>query len=151
LKEGETEPPEHIQLAWEVAVQSNRKMNAAMVPGTKGWEVDKVQIEWQASQGSLRHWAGAGHPVGYWAHDLGPGLREYYADKPPSSPRAERKLESGMVFAYDGVYVWPATYDGVEGTISITVEEMSCVMENGGEYLSPVQDDLVLIPYPEHP
>jgi Xaa-Pro aminopeptidase len=151
LKEGETEPPEHIQRAWEAAVESNRKMNAAMVPGKKGWEIDKVQIEWQKSQGSLRHWAGAGHPVGYWAHDLGPGLREYYPDKPPTSPRAFRELEVGMVFAYDGVYVWPATYDGVEGTISITVEEMSRVTENGGEYLSPVQDDLVLIPYPEQP
>jgi hypothetical protein len=39
-------------------------------------------------------------------------------------------------------------YDGVEGTISITVEEMARVTENGGEYLSPVQEELVLIPYP---
>jgi Xaa-Pro aminopeptidase len=148
LKEGETEPPEHIRHAWEAAKQSSRKMTAAMFPGVAGWEIDKIQIEWQKSQGSLRHWAGTGHPVGYWAHDLGPGIREYGKEEPPS-PRAQRKLEVGMVFAFDGNYVWPAEYDGVEGTISITVEEMARVTENGGEYLSPVQEELVLIPYPK--
>jgi hypothetical protein len=77
----------------------------------------------------------------------GPAIGGYYKDRPPS-PSAERKLEVGMVFAFDGNYVWPTTYDGVEGSLSITVEEMARVTENGGKYLSPVQDELVLIPYP---
>ena len=120
-------------------------MAAAMRPGVRGWEVEKVQIDWQEQQGSLRHWAGTGHPVGYWAHDLGPGISGYYMDRPPSA-RGRRRLETGMVFAYDGNYVWPATYDGIDGTISITIEEMALVTEEGGEYLSPPQEELVLIP-----
>ena len=145
LREGETAPPEHIRHAWDSARESSRKMAAAMRPGVRGWEVEKVQIDWQEQQGSLRHWAGTGHPVGYWAHDLGPGISGYYMDRPPSA-RGRRRLETGMVFAYDGNYVWPATYAGIDGTISITIEEMALVTEEGGEYLSPPQEELVLIP-----
>ena len=46
-----------------------------------------------------------------------------------------------MVFAYDGFYAWKI--EGGEKTIS--VEEMVVVTENGAEYLTAPQDELILI------
>ena len=147
LRPGETEPPEEITHSWETAKLSSRKMLEAMRPGVKGWEVDRVQIEWQRERGSLRHWASTGHPVGYWAHDVGPSIGGYDTGTPPRGNQL-RELEPGMMFGYDGNAVWPAEDDGVTGTKSITIEEMGLVTENGGEYLCEPQEDLVLISAP---
>jgi Xaa-Pro dipeptidase len=38
--------------------------------------------------------------------------------------------------------------DGVEGTKTISVEEMVVVTEDGAEYLTPPQEELVLIRAP---
>ncbi len=145
LGPGETAPPPAIRTAWEAAKESSRKMVAAMRPGAAGWEVDRVQVEWMASQGSLKHWAGTGHSVGYWAHDVGPSISGYTRDGPPRGAGA-RTLESGMVFAFDGNFVWAAEDAGQKGTRSITLEEMAAVTATGAEYLTPVQEQLVLIP-----
>ena len=126
LRPGETEPPEEITHSWETAKLSSRKMLEAMRPGVKGWEVDRVQIEWQRERGSLRHWASTGHPVGYWAHDVGPSIGGYDTGTPPRGNQL-RELEPGMMFGYDGNAVWPAEDDGVTGTKSITIEEMGLV------------------------
>lgn len=144
LRPGETEPPEEITHSWETAKLSSRKMLEAMRPGVKGWEVEKVQIDWQRERGSLRHWASTGHPVGYWTHDVGPSLGGYDTGTPPSGNQL-RELEPGMMFGYDGNAVWPAEDDGVTGTKSITIEEMGLVTENGGEYMCAPQEELVLI------
>ena len=145
LAPGEIVPPEEIEHSWETAKLSSRKMLEAMRPGVAGWEVDRVQIEWQRDRGSLRHWASTGHPVGYWAHDVGPSIGGYDTGTPPQGNQL-RELEPGMMFGYDGNAVWPAEDDGVSGTKSITIEEMGLVTENGGEYMSEPQEDLVLIP-----
>ena len=147
LAPGESAAPEQIQHSWETAKLSSRKMLEAMRPGVKGWEVDRVQIEWQRERGSLRHWASTGHPVGYWAHDVGPSIGGYDTGTPPRGNQL-RELEPGMMFGYDGNAVWPAEDDGVTGTKSITIEEMGLVTENGGEYLCEPQEDLVLISAP---
>jgi Xaa-Pro dipeptidase len=144
LGPGETSPPPQIRKAWEGARESSRRMVAAMRPGVAGWEVDRVQVEWMESQGSLRHWAGTGHSVGYWAHDVGPSIGGYSKDGPPRGAGA-RTLEPGMVFAFDGNFVWAAEDAGQKGTRSITLEEMAAVTANGAEYLTPVQEELVLI------
>jgi len=145
LRPGESEPPEEISHSWETAKLSSRKMLEAMRPGVKGWEVDRVQIEWQRERGSLRHWASTGHPVGYWAHDVGPSIGGYDTGAPPRGNQL-RELEPGMMFGYDGNAVWAAEDNGVSGTKSITIEEMGLVTENGGEYMCEPQEDLVLIP-----
>jgi Xaa-Pro dipeptidase len=147
LRPGETEPPEEISRSWETAKLSSRKMLDAMRPGVMGWEVEKVQIDWQRERGSLRHWASTGHPVGYWAHDVGPSIGGYDTGDPPRGNQL-RELEPGMMFGYDGNAVWPAEDDGVTGTKSITIEEMGLVTENGGEYMCEPQEELVLISAP---
>ena len=130
LHPGETTPPPDIRKAWDAARQSSRKMVAAMRPGVAGWEVDRVQVEWMESQGSLKHWAGTGHSVGYWAHDVGPSISGYSKDRPPRGA-GSRLLESGMVFAFDGNFVWAAEDAGQKGTRSITLEEMAAITSPG--------------------
>lgn len=147
LGPGETTLPPQIRKAWDAARQSSRKMVAAMRPGVAGWQIDRVQVEWMESQGSLRHWAGTGHSVGYWAHDVGPSISGYSKDGPPRNAGA-RILEPGMVFAFDGNFVWTAEDAGQKGTRSITLEEMAAVTASGAEYLTPVQEELVLIKAP---
>ena len=146
LKPGEAEPPAIVKKAWDAAKASSRKMQAAMRPGVAGWEIDRVQVEWMKSQGSLPHWANTGHAVGYWAHDVGPNIMGYRAGPAPAPGPGMRLLEPGMTFAYDGNYVWPAEDAGLTGTRSVTLEEMVVITDRGSEYLSPVQEAMVLIP-----
>jgi Xaa-Pro aminopeptidase len=143
LRTGETEAPHDVQYAWESASQASRHMLAAMRPGVTGWEIDKVQGDWMHEQGSLGHPFRTGHPLGYWAHDLGPSLSGYRKEAPPRD--SDRRLEAGMVFAFDGDYVWAARDGNDTGTRSITSEEMAVVTPDGAEYLTPVQERLVLL------
>jgi len=144
LAPGETTPPPEIRKAWNAARESSRRIVAAMRPGVAGWEIDRVQVEWMEEQGSLRHWAGTGHSVGYWAHDVGPSISGFSKDGRPRGAAA-RILEPGMVFAFDGNFVWPAEDGGQKGTRSITLEEMAAVTAGGAAYLTPMQEELVLI------
>ncbi len=81
-----------------------------------------------------------GHPVGYVAHDVGPSLGGGQAGITPSGA-ALKPLREGMVFAYDGFYAWEM--EGGEKTIS--VEEMVAVTQDGAEYLTAPQEELILI------
>jgi len=82
---------------------------------------------------------GTGHPVGYFAHDIGPALTGGQRETPPAD--ALRVLREGQVFAFDGFYAW----DVAEGQRLISVEEMALVTADGGKYLNTPQDDLILI------
>ncbi|WP_114985642.1 M24 family metallopeptidase [Cyclonatronum proteinivorum] len=141
LQPGETEPPAHIQRYWEVAREGNRRALATMRPGATGLEVDVAQREWLRENGSLEVFWSTGHPVGYQAHDVGPNLGGGQLDREPS-PFAFRELREGMVFAFDGFYKW----DIEGGTKTISVEEMAVVTADGAEYLTPPQEELILIP-----
>jgi Xaa-Pro aminopeptidase len=81
---------------------------------------------------------GTGHGVGYWAHDVGPGL----------SRRETRRLEPGNVLAFDSFFAWalPGS-DGTwgNGTKTISVEEMAVITDSGAEYLVEPQRELILI------
>ena len=141
LKPGETEPPEDIQRYWKNAVAGHRKVLAAMKSGVTGWSVDKTQRDWMAETGSLPVMWGTGHPVGYWAHDAGPALSGAAKSDAPSGANA-RLLVAGQTFAYDGFFTWQKEDDSYK---TISVEEMAVVTENGAEYLSTPQNELILI------
>ena len=78
---------------------------------------------------------GLGHQVGRFAHDgtalLGPGW-EKYSEKPFES------IEKGMVFTLEPRLTVP-------GRGVVTVEEMVLVGNDGAEYLSTPQEELLLI------
>jgi len=140
LHPDESEPPSEIQRYWEVARDANRMVFEVMQPGITGLEVDRVQRNWLEENGSMNVMWNTGHPVGYVAHDVGPSLGGAQEGRDPS-PTARKPLRVGNVFAYDGFYMWEI--DG--GTKTISVEEMAVVTENGAEYLTAPQEELILI------
>ena len=144
LKEGETEAPNNIARYWENAKQGRTAAFNAMKPGTRGIDVDAAQRKVMKNTGSLPLMWSTGHPVGYVAHDTGPNLGGSQAVS--VRPSAQRKLQVGMTFAFDGFYSWHLS-SGDPKTIS--VEEMVHITENGAEYLIPPQQQLVLIAAPK--
>jgi Xaa-Pro aminopeptidase len=111
-----------------------------MRPGVTGLEVDRIQREWMRENGSMEVMWNTGHPVGYVAHDVGPSLGGAQIGRDPSAT-AYKELLEGNVFAFDGFYLW--NIEG--GTKTISVEEMAVVTENGAEYLTEPQEELILI------
>ena len=142
LRPGETEAPPEMQARWEHAREGSRAAFAAMRPGATGWDVDRAQREVLERHGSIPIIWSTGHPVGYWAHDVGPRLGGAAGGRPPSGDAA-RELRPGHTFAFDGFFGWPRDEGG---TKTISVEEMVVVTEGGAEWLIPPQEEWVLIP-----
>jgi len=135
LAPGETEAPADALAKWEAARAGNRAAFNAMRPGATGADVDGAQRVVMESNGSIPVMWGTGHPVGYWAHDSGPGL---------SGRSTEQPLAAGMTFAFDGFHSWTLT-DSTTKTIS--VEEMAVITEDGAAWMTPPQEELILIPW----
>jgi len=140
LRPGESAPPEDVQRKWEAARRGNRAAFAAMRPGNTGFAVDSAQRVVMEEEGSAFVPWGTGHPVGYWAHDVGPGLNQRTRGG---------MLAPGQTFAFDGFFAW--TLPGGDGTWgngskTISVEEMVVITEDGAEFMIPPQEELILIP-----
>ncbi|MBC8086940.1 MAG: aminopeptidase P family protein [Phycisphaerae bacterium] len=137
-REGATSIPADVQRKWDAAVRGNRAAFQSMRPGVPGSTVDSAQRVLMQRDGSATVPWGTGHSVGYWAHDVGPGLNR----------SSRRPLEKGMTFAFDGFHAW--TLPGGDGTWgngskTISVEEMAVITETGAAYLTPPQDQLIVI------
>ncbi|MFP4457256.1 MAG: M24 family metallopeptidase [Clostridia bacterium] len=139
LEKGSEVVPEEDLKKWKSAVKGHRLVLAEMKPGLMGYDLDLIQREWMNESGSDNVRWGTGHPVGYFAHDIGPALTGGQREVPPTD--ALRVLREGMVFAYDGFYAWQVE----QGERLISVEEMAVVTKDGGKYLIPPQEDLILI------
>jgi len=146
LAPGEKMPPPDALRKWENAKKGSRAALAAMKPGVRGYDVDKAQRDWMKEVRSEWVMWGTGHPVGYWAHDVGPALSGAQRETPPAGA-ALRLLQPGQTFAFDGFFSWalPAATGSEKATKTISVEEMAVVTERGAEYLIPPQEALVLI------
>lgn len=145
LAPGETQPPKQALEYWEKGKKGSRIALAALKPGARGYDVDKAQRDWMKEVGSLPVPWGTGHPVGFWAHDVGPALSGAQTGKPPKGS-ALKPIRPGQVFAFDGFFCWKLNDSGDTKTVS--VEEMAVVTEKGAEYLIPPQEQLILIPSP---
>jgi Xaa-Pro aminopeptidase len=142
LGPGETAPPQDALEKWEKSKRSSRAAFGAMRPGVRGYDVDAVQRIAMEQAGSEPVIWGTGHPVGYWAHDMGPALSGANRPGPPSGA-ALRRLEPGQVFAFDGFFAWGLA---TGGTKTLSVEEMAVITESSAEFLIPPQEELILIP-----
>ncbi len=144
LAPGETEAPQEALDKWEAPKHGNRAAYAAMKPGATGNEVDRAQRIVLEENGSQPVMWGTGHPVGYWAHDSGPGLSGGRLGQ--DLPRvATQVLKPGMTFSFDGFHKWSLT-DSTTKTIS--VEEMVVITEDGAQWMTPPQEELILIQTP---
>lgn len=142
LRPGETEAPPEMQARWAYAREGSRAAKDAMRPGVRGWDVDLAQREVLGRHGSIPIIWSTGHPVGYWAHDVGPRLGGAARGGTPSGDAA-RELRPGQTFAFDGFYGWTRD-DGSTKTIS--VEEMVVITDTGAEWLIAPQEEWILIP-----
>jgi len=155
LHPDEREAPASMEARWQAARAGARAAFEAMRPGVLGVEVDQAQRTVMDAAGSLDVFWSTGHPVGYWAHDVGPSLGGAQRGRAPSV-HARRPLLPGQVFAFDGFFSWyldeapPGpefpTVDPERPTKTISVEEMVVITEDGARWLVPPQQDLVLIP-----
>jgi Xaa-Pro aminopeptidase len=143
LSPGEMEPPQEALHKFEIARRGHRIALAAMKPGATGLDVDSAQRRWMEQNGSRPVKWGTGHPVGYWAHDIGPALTGGQREVPP--PDSLRVLRPGQTFAFDGFFAWEDARPYGTAERLISVEEMAVVTEHGAEYLIPPQEELVLI------
>jgi len=103
--------------------------------GGQGIEVDKVSRETITAAGFEEFPHALGHQVGRFAHDgtalLGPAWEKY-------SRKPFELIEKGMVFTLEPRLT-------VRGRGIATIEEMVLVTEQGAEFLSTPQRELLLI------
>jgi len=129
LRPGENTPPVVMTERWENSKRGSRIALEAMRPGVRGYDVDEAQRRWMTKQGSeFVPWS-TGHPVGYWAHDMGPSLGGAQRSTPPSGDSL-RTLQRGQTFAFDGFFAWRV---GDNNTKTISVEEMAVITDRGAE------------------
>jgi Xaa-Pro aminopeptidase len=132
---GDTGIPAEVRKGFDTILASVERAKAAMKPGVKGIEIDALARTTVTEAGYAEFPHALGHQVGRFAHDgtalLGPAW-EKYATK-PFFP-----LEPGMVFTIEPRLT-------VERRGIVTIEEMVVVTENGAEWLSTPQKELLII------
>ena len=135
MEPGQTEPPADVHKGFATILSAVAESFAALKPGALGRDVDAVARRIVSEAGFEEFPHGLGHQVGRFAHDgtalLGPAW-EKYAGKP------FRPLEPGMVFTLEPRLTVP-------GRGVVTIEEMAVVTEEGAEWLSDPQRELILI------
>lgn len=134
LKPGETEAPEEVKTVFN-AVRDGIQAAADFVrPGVVGWEVDAVARTFITDAGYEEYPHALGHSVGRYAHDGGTGFYprwERYGTKPYGT------IHAGNVFTLEFGVRSPFGY--------ISLEEEILVTEDGYEWVSPPQKELMYI------
>jgi Xaa-Pro aminopeptidase len=135
LAEGETNAPAEVTKAFAVITESIERARKAMRPGVTGATVDIACRGYLTSNGYDEFPFAVGHQVGRYAHDgtalLGPEWEKY-------GRKVHQPLEPGMVFTIE-----PRI--SVPGRGVITVEDMVVVTNDGADYISTPQRELILI------
>lgn len=135
LDEGETAVPADVQYAFDVVYGAIKAGEAALRPGTPGWQVDEPAREFVVDNGYPEYKHALGHLLGRSAHDgatvLGPRWERYrgICDMP---------VEVGNIFTLELHVVVPN-----RGIMSL--EEDVLVTAAGVEYLSKPQKQLRVI------
>jgi Xaa-Pro aminopeptidase len=134
LADGEGQPPEPVQRAFETVTRAIQAAVDAMRPGVLGHEVDAVARKVITDAGYPEFRYATGHQVGRSAHDGGGVLAplwERYGDTPKMA------LEAGQVYAVEpGLFVEGYGYMGIEENVLVT--------EEGAVFLGEPQRELVV-------
>lgn len=134
LDEGETEPPEEVQHAWQIVHDAIQRAFSFIKPGVQGWQVDEVarNVFREANMPEYQH--AVGHSVGRAAHDGGPLLGpcwERYGQTPYGI------IQPDMAFTLECGVQTSRGYLGLEEEILIE--------QDGARWLAPPQTELWLI------
>ena len=132
---GETDPPEEVTRGFTTILDAISRATEALRPGVEGWTVDAIARKHIVDAGYEEYQHALGHQIGRQAHD-GSGLLcprwERYG------VRAHEKVEAGQVYTLEPRLP-------IEGYGIATVEEMVLVTDDGVEWLSPRQTELILV------
>ncbi len=134
LRDGETEPPEEVQRAFNSVRDGIQAAFDFVKPGVQGWEVDAVARNFIVEAGYPEYPHALGHAVGRYAHDGGVGFYprwERYGDKPYG------RITADQVFTLEFGVRTDAGY--------ISLEEMIVVTDDGARWLWPPQKELMLV------
>ena len=135
LKEGETDAPSEVHKAFATVRDSIQQAAKFLKPGVQGWQVDDVARKYIISQGFDEYPHALGHQVGRAAHD-GAGVLCPIWDRYRDLPYL--KVEAGQVYTLEPRVT-------CEGYGVATIEEEVVVTENGCEFLSEPQQELLLV------
>ena len=135
LREGETEAPLEVQRGFITIRTAIEKSREAMKVGVTGNSIDMISRDIVTDSGYPEYPHALGHQLGRVAHDggalLGP-LWEKYGDSP------NQTLEVGQVYTVE-----PSLPVANYGTMGI--EEDVVITENGAEYFTEPQREIVLL------
>jgi Xaa-Pro aminopeptidase len=129
LDDGETAAPPEVQRAFDVVYGAIKAGEAALKPGTPGWQVDEAARDFIVDNGYPEYKHAFGHLLGRVAHDgatvLGPRWERY-------AGICEMAVEVGNIFTLELHVIVPN-----RGMMSL--EEDVLVTENGVAYLGRPQ------------
>ncbi len=135
LRPGETEAPAEVQRGFTIIRDAVHNAAAALKPGMLGWEADAIARSHITDAGYAEYPHALGHQVGRQAHD-GSALLcpkwDRYKDLPYSV------VEAGQVYTIEPRLT-------IDGYGIATIEEIVVVHDNGCEFLSDPQMELILI------
>jgi Xaa-Pro aminopeptidase len=134
LAPGEKVAPTPVQQGFDTIAAAVQAAVHAMHPGVPGWQVDEVARNIVTSAGYPEYMYGTGHHLGRTTHD-GAGMLaprwERYGDTP------NYPLEAGQIYTVEpGLAVPGYGYIGLEEDVLVT--------ENGAEFISQPQVELIL-------
>ncbi|MBN2088463.1 aminopeptidase P family protein [candidate division KSB1 bacterium] len=135
LKPDEEKAPAPVQKAFDTVKEAIRLAASILKPGIEGWKVDKVARDYIVSQGYDEYPHALGHQVGRSAHD-GAGILAPTWERYKQVPYL--KVEAGQVYTLE-----PRVFCPGHGTA--TIEEIVVVREDGCEFLSNPQVELICI------
>jgi Xaa-Pro aminopeptidase len=132
---GEERVPDAVMKGFLTIRDSIKEAAKALRPGVEGWKVDDIARSFILDAGFDEYPHGLGHQVGRMAHDGG-GLLcpkwERYGQLP------YLKVEQGQVYTLEPRLT-------VAGHGIATIEEIVVVTEDGCEFLSTPQEELIVI------
>lgn len=135
LKNGEDKAPEDVLKGFNVIRDSIKLSADNLRPGRQGYEIDDIARKYIMDHGYEEYPHALGHQIGRMAHDGGGLLApkwERYGDLP------FKKIEQGEVYTIEPRL--PIKDYGIA-----TIEEEVVVTENGCEFLSSPQQEIILV------
>lgn len=133
-RRGETEAPENIRRAFATVIRAIEAGAAMLRPGQRGYQVDAAarSVVVEAGHPEFKH--ALGHSLGRAVHDGGTLLGPCW---PCYGRTSEGVVEAGNVFTLELGVMTEAGFAGVEEDVRIS--------ENGCEFLSSFQRELLLV------